>query len=71
MYGPSTGINGPDPLLEYDKEDLLIPGQWYWKKISKMDHWSIIGHFGDKGRVGIAEKTISDHIILLKSLPRN
>ena len=71
MYGPSTGINGPDPLLEYDKRDLLIPGQWYWQKISKMDHWSIIGHLGNKKRVDIAEKAMLDHITLLKSLPHN
>ena len=35
MYGPSTGINGSDPLAQYEKGDLLIPGQWYWQKISK------------------------------------
>ena len=71
MYGPSTGINGSDPLVQYEKGDLLIPGQWYWQKISKMDHWSIIGHLGNKNRVKIAEKTIIDHIALLKSLPNN
>ena len=71
MYGPSTGINGADPLLEYDKDDLLIPGQWYWQKISKMDHWSIIGHLGNNSRVDKAEKIIINHISLLKSLPQN
>ena len=71
MYRPSTGINGPDPLSEYEKGDLLIPGQWYWQKISKMDHWSIIGHLGNKNRVKIAEKVIIDHIALLKRLPNN
>ena len=71
MYGPSTGINGADPLTEYEKGDLLIPGQWYWQKISEMDHWSIIGHLGNKSRVNIAEKTIINHIALLKSLPNN
>ena len=71
MYGPSTGINGSDPLVQYEKGDLLIPGQWYWQKISKMDHWSIIGHLGNKSRVNIAEETITDHIALLKSLPSN
>ena len=70
MYGPSTGINGADPLLEYDEEDLLIPGQWYWQKILKMDHWSIIGHLGNKSRVDTAEKIIINHISLLKSLPK-
>ena len=71
MYGPSTGINGPDPLMEYEKGDLLIPGQWYWQKKSNMDHWSIIGHLGNEKRVDIAEKMIIDHIVLLKDLPND
>ena len=71
MYGPSTGINGSDPLVQYEKGDLLITGQWYWQKVSNMDHWSIIGHLGNKSRVKKAEKTIIDHITLLKSLPNN
>ena len=71
MYGPSTGINGPDPLMEYEKGDLLIPGQWYWQKIPNMDHWSIIGHLGNKRRVDKAEKMIIDHIELLKGLPKD
>ena len=71
MYGPSTGINGPDPLMEYEKGDLLIPGQWYWQKILNMDHWSIIGHLGNKRRVDRAEKMIIDHIALLKDLPKD
>ena len=49
MYGPSTGINGSDPIVEYDKNELLMPGQWYWIKIDNMDHWSMIGHFKSKG----------------------
>ena len=71
MYGPSTGINGSDPLVQYEKGDLLIPGQWYWQKISKMDHWSIMGHLGNKSRVKRAEKIIIDHLALLKGLPNN
>ena len=35
MYGPTTGTNGPDPIIEFDPEDLLITGQWYWKKINQ------------------------------------
>tara|TARA_B000000565_G_scaffold176323_1_gene133614 strand:- start:569 stop:1393 length:825 start_codon:yes stop_codon:yes gene_type:complete len=69
MYGPSTGIYGPDPLMQYEKGDLLIPGQWYWQKKPNMDHWSIIGHLGNEKRVDIAEKIIIDHIALLKDLP--
>ena len=43
----------------------------FHKKLSKMDHWSIIGHLGNESRVKIAEKTIIDHIALLRSLPNN
>ena len=32
MFGPTTGVNGPDPIIEYDPKDLLITGQWYWTK---------------------------------------
>ena len=57
--------------MEYEKGDLLIPGQWYWQKIPNMDHWSIIGHLGNKRRVDRAEKMIIDHIALLKDLPKD
>jgi len=36
-----------------------------------MDHWSIIGHLGNKRRVDKAEKMIIDHIALLKGLPKD
>ena len=71
MYAPSTGVNGADPLLEYDNRDLLIPGLWYWKKLSGIDHWSIIGHLGNADRVTKAKDNLIDHIELLRSLPQN
>ena len=71
MYAPSTGVNGADPLLEYDNRDLLIPGLWYWKKLSGIDHWSIIGHLGNAERVTKAKDNLIDHIELLRSLPQN
>ena len=33
MYGPSTGSNGSDPIIEYDENKILIPGQWGWIKV--------------------------------------
>ena len=69
MYGPSTGINGLDPIVEYDKSELLIPGQWYWIKLSNMDHWSIIGHLGGGGRLNRAQKELEEHMVRLKKLP--
>ena len=38
MYGPSTGINGSDPLVQYEKGDLLIQGNGIGKKYQK---WTI------------------------------
>ena len=68
MYGPTTGANGPDPIIEYDQNDLLITGQWYWQKIEEMDHWSILGHFGSEEKKMRARNVFIDHIKLLKSL---
>ena len=68
MYGPTTGVNGPDPIIEFDSEDLLITGQWYWKKINQMDHWSIIGHFGSDEKKQRGFRIIKNHLALLKTL---
>jgi len=70
MYGPSTGVNGSDPIVEYKKTDLLIPGQWYWQKLLEMDHWSIVGHLGNNDRIFRAEKYLIDHVEVLKNLPK-
>jgi len=71
MYGPSTGGNGADPVVEFEKQDLLIPGQWYYIKILEMDHWSIIGHLGNDDRLEKAEKYLINHIKVLQGLPMN
>ncbi len=68
MFGPTTGVNGPDPIIEYDPKDLLITGQWYWTKIEQMDHWSVIGHFGSEEKKLRGFKIIKKHINLLKTL---
>ena len=68
MFGPTTGVNGPDPIIEYDPKDLLITGQWYWTKINQMDHWSVIGHFGSEEKKIRGYKIIKRHIKLLKTL---
>ena len=69
MYGPSTGINGSDPIVEYDKNELLMPGQWHWIKINNMDHWSMIGHFKSKGKSTTGRDHIINHAKILKTLP--
>ncbi len=68
MYGPTTGANGADPIIEYDPKDLLITGQWYWTKINQMDHWSVIGHFGSEGKKLRGFKILKNHIHMLKNL---
>ena len=68
MFGPTTGVNGPDPIIEYDPKDILITGQWYWEKIDRMDHWSVIGHFGSEEKKMRGYKLIKKHLELLKTL---
>ncbi len=68
MFGPTTGANGPDPIVEYDPEELLITGQWYWTKINQVDHWSVIGHFGSEEKKSLGYNIISQHVRLLKKL---
>ena len=69
MAGPTTGINGEDPIVNYDENDLLIPGQWYALGLIQMDHWNIMGHLGDDQSNGLAKHIISKQATRLKSLP--
>ncbi len=41
--GPTTGLNGADPLANFNPSEPLIPGQWYVMGKLKMDHWKIVG----------------------------
>ena len=68
MFGPTTGVNGADPIIEYDPKYLLITGQWYWEKINQMDHWSVVGHFGSEEKKLRGFNIIKKHIKLLKTL---
>ena len=71
MYGPTTGANGADPFVEYEKNELLIPGQWYWIKVNDMDHWSMLGHFKSAGRTDKGKIHILNHAKRLNRLPPN
>lgn len=69
--GPTTGLNGPDPLANYHQNEPLIPGQWYVLPTVKMDHWGIIGH----GNLNRKEKEFllslyDEHCERLWSLPK-
>ena len=69
MFGPKTGVNGSDPIIKFDTDDILIPGQWYWQKIDDMDHWNIIGHLCNERRKKLSQGFFLDHAQVLKSLP--
>lgn len=70
MYGPTSGINGADPIVKYESNDLLIPGQWNWIKIPDMDHWSVIGHMGSSERIKRAQENLINHANRLRKLPK-
>jgi len=44
MSGPTSGASGADPIADYRVGEILIPGQWYFMGITKMDHKRFIGH---------------------------
>ena len=68
--GPTTGLNGADPIAEYRSDELLIPGQWYHIKTINMDHKVPLGH-GLNDELAIQEmlKLLEDHCNVLWSLP--
>ena len=69
MRGPTTGVNGADPIVEYEEDDLLIPGQWYAIGPFRMDHWNIIGHLGNERTDEISKHIFISHTYRLKTLP--
>ena len=70
MAGPTTGINGPDPITPLVEKDLLIPGQWYTIGPLKINHWNIIGHkLILSGLSDTALNLYKSHSLLLKKLP--
>ena len=70
MYGPTTGINGPDLISKYVSNELLIPGQWYTiNDTIKMDHRRLIGHGTSKEDFATLINMYIEHLELLKSLP--
>lgn len=71
MWGPTSGLNGPDKIMKYSTDETLIPGQWYTFGPYKMDHYYVIGQaiFSKKQRNKLY-KIYSDHCRLLYSLPK-
>ena len=70
MYGPTSGLNGPDPISKFNENELLIPGQWYVMDEIQMDHKKMIGHGTNKDNYSFLVQTYINHIELLKSLPK-
>ena len=70
MWGPTTGLNGADKILEYSADKSLTPGQWYTFGPYKMDHYYVIGQaiMSNKQRKTLF-KIYTDHCKILKSLP--
>ena len=71
MWGPTTGLNGPDKILKYSPDEILLPGQWYTFGPYKMDHYYVIGQaIITKRKRNKLYKIYSDQCELLYSLPR-
>jgi triacylglycerol lipase len=69
MAGPTTGSNGADPIISYDENDLLIPGQWYTLDPIELDHWNIIGHLGNDQSNELAKTILIKQVNRLNKLP--
>ncbi len=69
MYGPTTGMNGPDPIATYHENELLIPGQWYVIGEYRSDHRKFIGHGVTPNEQASIKELFSDHMSLLWTLP--
>ena len=44
MIGPTTGLNGSDQIKEYQVNEVLVPGSWYYMGKLTMDHRTLMGH---------------------------
>tara|TARA_Y100001970_G_scaffold293606_1_gene441540 strand:+ start:3659 stop:4864 length:1206 start_codon:yes stop_codon:yes gene_type:complete len=71
MMGPTTGQNGPDPIVPYLKTDPLMQGQWYTFETIKLDHYQSVGHMISKDKREALDSIYINHARLLLSLPRN
>jgi len=71
MWGPTTGLNGPDKIIKYSSNETLLSGQWYTFGTYKMDHYYVIGQaiMSKKQRTDLY-KIYSDHCGLLYSLSK-
>jgi len=70
MWGPTTGFNGPDVIVPYEKNVELEPGKWYTFPKLKMDHYYVIGQsVFSKKEMRKLNKVYLKHCKLLHTLP--
>ena len=69
MAGPTTGINGSDPITPYVEGDPLIQGQWYTFGPIKMDHYQSVGHMIYGKQRAKIDSLYLNHAELLYTLP--
>ena len=60
MIGPTTGLNGSDPIIEYQVNKVFVPGSWYYMGKLTMDHRTLMGH----GK--ISNETLNNILLLFK-----
>ena len=71
MWGPTTGLNGPDMIVPYNKNIELEPGKWYTFPKLKMDHYYVIGQsVFSKKEMKKLDKIYLEHCELLHALPQ-
>ena len=69
MKGPTSGQNGPDPIVPFIKSDPLMQGQWYTFDTINLDHYQSAGHMLTKEKRKILNSLYINHAKLLLSLP--
>ena len=70
MKGPTSGQNGPDPIVPYLESDPLMQGQWYTFDTINLDHYQSVGHMLSKEKRLMLDSIYINHANLLSSLPR-
>jgi len=70
MRGPTSGENGPDPIVSYVETDPLMQGQWYTFAPIKLDHYQSVGHMISKDKREALDSIYINHARLLLSLPK-
>ena len=71
MKGPTSGQNGPDPIVQFVKSDPLMQGQWYTFDTIDLDHYQSVGHMLSKEKRKKLDSLYLNHAKLLSSLPKD